>query len=267
MSEAATRERAASRTRDFDGRVALVTGGGSGIGRAVALGFSRAGARVIVADIDTVGGEQTARQATEAGGVATYLRVDVTDAASTAALVDATLERHGALHCAVNCAGVLGRQSRIADCPDEEWHRVIDVNLTGAWHSMKHELRAMLAVRPTGGSIVNIASAAGLGGFPTFAPYSASKHGVIGLTKSAAVEYAKKQIRVNAVCPAYTQTPMMEESVRRNPDLAALALKSVPLGRLGTAEEVAEAALYLSSPSAGFITGQTLVLDGGLLAW
>ena len=251
----------------FTGRVALVTGGASGIGRATAIAFAAEGARVVVADRDDVGGGETVRLASEAGGEAVFAPVDVTSADSVSRLVDLVLERFGALHCAVNSAGVLGRQGRVANYDDAEFHRVIEVNLTGTWYSMKHELRAMLGAESKGGSIVNVASAAGLGGFPTFAPYSASKHAVIGLTKSAAVEYASRQIRVNAVCPAYTRTPMMVESVRQNPKLEGTALKGIPLGRLGTAEEIAAAALYLSSDAAGFVTGQTLVLDGGLLAW
>ena len=247
---------------EFAGKVALVTGGGSGIGRETALVLARRGARVLVADRDEQGAADAAAAVVAAGGEAASLRVDVSVADDTRAMVDAAVQRWGRLDFAVNNAGVGGVRARTAEYPREAWDAVIAVNLTGVWLSMQHEIPAMLA--GGGGSIVNVASVAGVLGFPHYAAYSASKHGVIGLTRTAALEYARAGIRVNAVCPAFTRTPMVDALVGGSAEREQKLADAIPFGRLGTPAEIAESIAYLCSDAAGFTNGHALVLDGGL---
>ncbi len=252
-------------TGQMQGKVALVTGAAAGIGRASALALAEAGAAVCVADINSAGGEETAQRIIDAGGRAIFTACDVSQAADVQAMVTATVAAFGRLDAAVNNAGIAGSfDHRLHEADGAMFEKVLRVNLYGVWHCMQAELAQML--EQGGGSIVNIASVAGLIGAPKAAAYTASKHAVIGLTKSAAVEYAKSGIRVNAVCPAYTDTAMVRSAVAANPLMATLMERSIPMGRLGLASEIGAAALWLCSDAASFVTGHQLVLDGGLVA-
>ncbi len=245
-------------------QVVLVTGAGSGIGRASAVLFAARGARVVVSDRDAASAEQTVKHIRDAGGDAHALPADVSHAAQVAALIEGTLTRYGRLDAAHNNAGIEGAAGQTADCPEDTWRRVIEVNLTGVWLCLKHELPVM--VRQGGGAIVNTASVAGVAGLPGFSAYAASKHGIVGLTKTAAAEYAKAGIRINAVCPGLIQTPMVDRQTGGRPEVAAQWAAMAPMKRCGTPEEVAEAVVWLCSPGAAFVTGHTLIVDGGLLA-
>lgn len=249
----------------LESKSALVTGAGSGIGRASALALAREGAAVCVSDINAAGAEETARLISAAGGRAIARPCDVTDKSDVQAMVAATVVAFGQLDAAVNNAGISGHfHQRLHEADDETFERVIDVNLRGVWHCMKAELPPMLA--QGNGAIVNIASVAGLIGAPKAADYTASKHAVVGITKSAALDYAKSGIRVNAVCPAYTDTAMVQGTIAGNPVMASIMTRAIPMGRLGLAEEIAEAVLWLCSDASSFVTGHALVLDGGLVA-
>lgn len=245
------------------GKVALVTGAASGIGRASARAFATAGARVVVSDLSARGGEETVQLIHDAGGEAAFIRADVSRAGEVAALVSGTVAQYGRLDYAHNNAGIVAL-GNIVDCTEEDWDRVIAVNLKGVWLCLKHEIPQMLA--QGGGAIVNTASIAGLTGMPGGAAYGASKHGVIGLTKSAARQYAHANIRINAVCPGYTDTPMTDFIFERIPASEQRIIAQHPLGRLGTPEEIAAAALWLCSDAAAFVTGHPLVVDGGFLS-
>jgi NAD(P)-dependent dehydrogenase (short-subunit alcohol dehydrogenase family) len=245
----------------IDDKVVLVTGGASGIGRATALLVAREGARVVVADRDLAGAEAVASQIQARGRDALAVAVDVTDQAQVEAMVRAAVTRFGRLDCAVNSAGVAPAGAPFGDLPDENWDANIAINLTGLRHCMKHEIAQM---RAAGGSIVNIASGAGLEGVAASGGYSAAKHGVVGATKSAAIDHAKERIRVNALCPGLILTPMTKpglESGRLDID------RICPMGRGGEPEEVAEAAVWLCSDRASFVTGVALPVDGGHMAW
>jgi NAD(P)-dependent dehydrogenase (short-subunit alcohol dehydrogenase family) len=244
-------------------KVALVTGGGGGLGRAISLALAGKGAQVVVADIAEEAGAATARLVAEAGGEARFVRADVSDAESVARMVEAAVGWYGRLDYAINNAGVEGGRAPTASYPAEEWLRVIGINLIGVWQCMRHELPQM--VEQGGGAIVNVASLAGLVGLANNSAYTASKHGVVGLTKAAALEYARQGIRVNALCPGYTRTPMVERVFAAEPRLEGQFRRAIPMGRIGAPEEIAAAALYLCE-GAAFMTGQTLVLDGGISA-
>ncbi|HEV2425836.1 MAG TPA: glucose 1-dehydrogenase [Terriglobia bacterium] len=244
-------------------KVALVTGGTSGIGRAAALAFAGRGDRVAISGRRASEGEETARLARESGSDAIFIRADVTVPAEVQALIERTVERWGRLDYAFNNAGITGEMARTADCTEENWQRTLSTNLTAVWLSMKYEIREML--KRAGGVIVNNASVAGLVGMRGGPAYSASKGGVIQLTRTAALEYAKKGLRVNAVCPGFIETPMTDAHARENPDLEPWIRKIQPMGRLGSAEEVAEAVLWLCSDAASFVTGHALVIDGGMV--
>lgn len=247
------------------GRVALVTGGGSGIGRASALAFARAGAAVVVSDVSASGGEETVRQISAAGGEACFILADVADGEQIAALVAATVSRYGRLDYAHNNGGIEGPLSTVVDLDEGEWDRVIDINLKGVWWCFKHEIPAMLA--NGGGAIVNTASVSGLKGFPPLLPaYVASKFGVVGLTAVAARHYARQGIRINAICPGAIDTPMLDRIGEGAQRLGVSLVAENPAGRLGDPAEVAEAVVWLCSDSASFVTGQTLTIDGGFLA-
>lgn len=250
---------------DMTGRVALVTGGGSGIGRAAALAFAHRGASVAVADIDSGAAlETTALIDEHPDSSSLALAVDVTDGAAVKQMVARIVDRFGRLDFAHNNAGVTGVYAPLTDYDDAEWARVIAVNLTSVYLCMKHEIPAMLAAG--GGAIVNTSSGAGLVGFAGLPAYVASKHGVVGLTKSVAIEYARSNVRVNAVCPGSTRTPMLETFMGADPSMEKMMAAGAPQRRLGSAEEVAEAVVWLCSDAASFITGVALPVDGGSVA-
>ena len=246
--------------------MALVTGGASGIGRACARLFAKEGASVVVSDVALEGGQETVRLIEEDGGQASFVEADVSKAAEVEALVGRALEAYSRLDYAFNNAGIEGRMAtNTADYPEEDWDRVIAVNLKGVWLCMKHEITQML--RQGGGSIVNNSSVEGLVGLPGTSAYAASKHGVVGLTKTAALEYARSGIRVNAVCPGLIRTPMVERYTGGDAETEArFAAIFEPVGRMGTSEEVAEAVVWLCSEAASFVTGHAMAVDGGYVA-
>jgi NAD(P)-dependent dehydrogenase (short-subunit alcohol dehydrogenase family) len=247
----------------LDGKVVLVTGGASGIGRAAALAFVREGATVVIADVDVQGGEATVCQVQGHHGTACFVRTDVSKAAEVEALVHQAVTRYGGLDCAFNNAGILGNRLAVADTTEEEWAHILGINLTGVWLCMKYEIRQMLTQMH--GAIVNASSIMGLVG-SVGAAYTASKHGVAGLTKSAAIAYAKAGIRVNAVCPGYIHSPMTEALFSPHREQQELTIARHPAGRLGTPEEVAAAVVWLCSEAASFVTGHMLTVDGGYVA-
>ncbi|RZH69630.1 SDR family NAD(P)-dependent oxidoreductase [Natrinema altunense] len=243
---------------DFRETVALVTGAGSGIGQATATRFANDGAAVVVADIDTDSGEETVTQIEAGGGTATFIKTDVGNPSSIKAAVDIALEQYGRLDYAVNNAATGNEPAPITEITESDWDRIIDVNQKGVWAGMKHQLPAIQA--SGGGAVVNVASMAGIRGSPGRTPYSASKHGVVGLTKTTALEFAEKDVRVNAVCPTIVETPAlraMSEAERQE------IVANVPMGRPAQPDEVASAILWLCSDEASFITGQLLPIDGG----
>jgi NAD(P)-dependent dehydrogenase (short-subunit alcohol dehydrogenase family) len=248
----------------FVGKVALVTGAGSGIGRASASVFAREGAKVVVADVVVEGGEETVSLIKRAGGEAMFVRADVSKAAEVEALVNTTVAAYGRLDCAHNNAGIAGKALTITDDTEENWDRIIAINLKGVWLCMKYEIPQML--KQGGGAIVNTASDAGLIGLRRGGSYVASKHGVVGLTKTAALEYAKAGIRVNAVCPGPIDTPMLQQGASRRPQIIEKMVAAQPGGRLGRPEEIAEAAVWLCSEAASFVTGLPMPVDGGYMA-
>lgn len=250
----------------FEGRVALVTGGSSGIGRSSAIAFAREGAKVIIGDIATKGGEETVNMIRGSGGEAFFIQADVSNSVEVQAMVNKAIEVYGSLDCAFNNAGIGGSLfTPTADYKEDIWDRVMAINLRGVWLCMKHEIRQMLS--QGGGVIVNTSSSAGLVGSQfAGAAYCASKHGVLGLTKTAAIEYARYGIRVNAVCPAMIQTPMRDDLLRDDLQREAQILARLPTGRWGTAEEVAEAVVWLCSEAASFVTGHAMAVDGGFVA-
>ena len=252
----------------FVGRVALVTGAASGIGRATALAFAREGAGVVVADIDPKGGEETVRliQQDEGGShEAVFIAADVSDAAQVEVLIDRAVSTYGRLDFAHNNAGIEGTGDLTHLYPEQMWRRVLEVNVLGVWLCMKYEIPQML--RQGGGAIVNTASVAGLvASVAAGSAYSASKHAVVGLTKTAALEYAQRGIRINAVCPGVIQTPMVERLIAKKPGAKERFATVEPVGRLGTPEEIAAAVVWLCSDAASFVTGLPMAVDGGLVA-
>lgn len=248
----------------LEGRVALVTGGGSGIGRAASSAFAGAGARVIVSDVAAPGGEDTVALIRKAGGDALFVRADVSRAADVATLVARAIESYGKLDCAFNNAGIEGTMASTADCTEENWDRVIAVNLKSVWLCMKHELPHMLGRKA--GAIVNCSSVAGLVGFPELPAYVASKHGIVGLTRAAALECATAGVRVNAVCPGVIRTPMIDRITGGRAEEEARFIDAEPVRRMGRPEEVAAAVVWLCSDAASFVTGHALAVDGGWMA-
>jgi NAD(P)-dependent dehydrogenase (short-subunit alcohol dehydrogenase family) len=247
--------------RGIDGKVVLVTGAGAGIGRASALAFAGEGARVAVADVDGESGPETVRLIEAEGGHAMFVRADVSRPADVAAMVAATVDAFGGLDFAHNNAGVATGGPPVAEFPDADWDRAIGVMLTGVYHCLKQEIPRIL--ERGGGAIVNTASGAGLVGFAGQAGYVAAKHGVLGLTKVAALDYGPRGIRVNAVCPGTVRTPMVDTAVAADPALERYLVGLHPIGHIGTAEDVARAAVWLCSDDASFVLGHALAVDGG----
>jgi NAD(P)-dependent dehydrogenase (short-subunit alcohol dehydrogenase family) len=247
-----------------EGRVALVTGAASGIGRATAELLAGMGARVLASDVDADAGAAVAAALREGGAEARFVAADVTDGGAVRAAVADAVEAFGRLDLAANCAGVGGGHATTHEYPEDEWDRIVAVNLRGTWLAMRAEIEAMLA--GGGGAIVNVSSTLGLRGSPFGSPYSASKHGVLGLTRTAALEYAVHGIRVNAVCPGAIDTPMMDATFERFPGFRAALTGFVPMGRMGGPDEVAGAIAWLSSDAASFVTGEALTVEGGLLS-
>jgi NAD(P)-dependent dehydrogenase (short-subunit alcohol dehydrogenase family) len=248
----------------MDGRVAIVTGGSAGIGRATALTFARAGASVALADVHADTGDRVRKEIEQIGGRAMFLETDVADPAAVARLVGETVSAFGRLDYAFNNAGIEGAPAPTADCTLENWNRTLSVNLTGVWLCMREEIPRMLETG--GGAIVNNASVAGLVGFANIPAYAASKHGVVGLTKTAALDYATAGVRVNAVCPGVIDTEMITRFTGGDAQALADLTITEPVGRLGTPAEIASAVLWLCSDGASFVTGQALAVDGGFVA-
>ncbi|GAB3732160.1 SDR family NAD(P)-dependent oxidoreductase [Spirosoma lituiforme] len=261
---------------DFTDQVTFVTGAGSGIGRATALAFAKQNAQVVIADINEMNGQETVRQLQQVGAGALFVRCDVADPAQIESAIRATVSAFGRLDIAVNNAGIGGKYGRITEQLPEDFDQMMAVNVGGVFYGMQAQLRQMLAQQADnngrtdshipGGRIVNVSSIAGVRGMPMGAPYSAAKHAVIGLTKTAALEYARQNIRINAVCPVYTHSTMVEELISKAPGMEERLRRMIPMGRFGQPEEVAQTILWLCSPENTFCTGQAIQVDGGMTA-
>lgn len=248
----------------FSGKSVIVTGAGSGIGLATAKLFAQNGAKVVVAEIGAKPGEAAAAAINAAGGNAIFVQTDVADAASVSNLVDRTVAAYGSLDFAINNAGIDPELVPEATWEEATFDRIIGVNLKGVFLCLKYEIAQML--KQGGGVIVNVASIAGVSAVYNKPSYTASKHGVVGMTKSAALQYARRGIRINALCPGGVQTPIADDNTGGNPAAVSAMANAHPIGRIGTPEEMAEAALWLCSPGSSFMTGQPLIVDGGLTA-
>ncbi len=248
---------------ELENKVAIVTGAASGIGRSTALALAREGARVVVSDVAEAGGRETARLIEQQGGEAIFVNTDVSDPGAVKALVDKAVETYGRLDVMVNNAGIGGEAALLADYSLESWDRVIGINLSGVFYGMKYAIPAMLA--SGGGSIINVASILGQVGFATAPAYVAAKHGIVGLTKNAALEYSAQGVRVNAVGPGFIRTPMIEQ-LEEDEETNQMLVSMHPIGRLGEPEEVAELIVWLASDKASFVTGSYYPVDGGYLA-
>lgn len=249
----------------FNGKVAVVTGGSTGIGRATALAFAEAGASVAILDTNPIPANECIKLIKDKGGHAVFLQCDVSHSEDVKLCFEKVIEQFHKIDFAFNNAGIEGEQAPFPESKEANWEHVINVNLKGVWACMKFEIELML--KQGGGAIVNCSSIAGLVGFPAISPYVASKHGVVGLTKTAALECAKSNIRVNAVCPGVIETPMIDRFVHGDCAARNNLVANEPMGRLGYPEEIANAVLWLCSNQASFITGQTLAIDGGWTAY
>ena len=249
----------------LQGKVAVVTGGAAGIGRAAAVAFAESGAAVVIADLKKERGEDVARTIVDGGGQAVFVQTDVSVPAAVGRLIDTAVASFGRLDCAFNNAGIEGELNSTVDCTEDNFDRTIAVNLKGVWLCMVQEIRQMLN-QGTGGAIVNMASVAGLVGFRNLPAYVASKHAVLGLTRTAALEYAQSGVRVNAVCPGVIHTEMIDRVTGRDPAIERQFTGLEPMGRMGRPEEIAAAAVWLCSDAASFVTGHPLTIDGGLVA-
>ena len=248
---------------NLKGKVALVTGASAGIGRATAIAFARAEAKVVVADVVVEGGEETVRTIKEAGGEAIFVKCDVSKATEMEALINKTVETYGRLDYAHNNAGIDGELAPTAECTEKNWDRVTSINLKGVWLGMKYEIPQML--KQGKGAIVNTASIAGLVGLQNMPAYVAAKWGVNGLTKTAALEYAKAGIRVNSVCPGAIRTDMVDHLSKVNPEMIDAIIAGEPIGRMGEPEEIADVVVWLCSDGASFVTGHNMAVDGGFV--
>ena len=251
--------------RRFESKTVIITGGSTGIGRATALAFGREGANVVIADVVMDEGQKTVQAVKEAGGKALLVKTDVSDSAQVQAMVNQAVETFGRLDFAFNNAGVGGVPGNVAEVEEDGWNWLMSINLNGIFLCMKYELRQMLA-QGDGGSIVNTASSGGLVGVPGNSAYITSKHAILGLTRTAALEYAQSGIRINAICPHVIRTPMVEKGFEKQPELEQLVEATIPIGRPGQPEEVAGAVLWLCSDEASFVLGSHMVIDGGFLA-
>ena len=248
----------------FEGKVALVTGGAAGIGRATALAFASEGAKIVIGDINTEGGEETVKMIRDVGGEAIFVKTDVRIADEAKNMADKAVEAFGRLDIAFNNAGINEDAVTVSRCAEDSWERMIDTNLTGVFLCMKYELPKMRMSR--GGCIVNMASVVGLVGDGSHPAYSSSKHGVVGLTRTAALVYARAGVRVNAVCPGPTLTPLIHNLIDGQPEVEKMLLSHVPMNRMAQPEEIAKAVLFLCSDDASYITGHALAVDGGWVA-
>lgn len=248
----------------FRGKVALVTGAGSGIGRATALAFARHGAKVVAVDVAEAAGLETVELARAENTDALFIRADVSQRADVEVMINSAVQTFGRIDFAHNNAGIEGAQSLLADYPEDSWDQVIAINLKGVWLCMKYELQQML--RQSGGVIVNTSSVAGLKGSNGVSAYVASKHGIVGLTRAAALEYARNNIRVNAVCPGTIHTAMIDRFTGGDERILAQFAEGEPVGRMGRPEEVANAVIWLCTDDSSFVTGAAIAVDGGRLA-
>jgi NAD(P)-dependent dehydrogenase (short-subunit alcohol dehydrogenase family) len=244
---------------DFTGKVVLVTGAGSGIGRATARAFAKAGAQVAIADISSTNGEETTRLIKDAGGIASFHYVDVASEDSVQAMIASVLEQYGGLDIAHNNAGIEAKTVPLAELPSENWRRVLDVNLSSVFYCLKAQIPLMQ--KRGGGAIVNTASASGLIGGYNLSAYTATKHGVVGITKAAAIDYANQNIRINALCPGLVDTPFLDQLPQPMKDRLIFG---TPIGRLGNVDEMAQAVLWLCSDGASYVTGHSLSVDGAV---
>ena len=249
----------------LDGKVAVITGAGSGIGRATAKIFAREGAKLLIADVVEQAGLETLNALKDAGAAAIFMKVDVSKPNEVEAMAAKAVETYGRIDCAFNNAGIEGEGALTHKCSDENWHRVLSINLTGVWLCMKAEIAQMLK-QGGGGAIVNTSSMAGLVGSVGGPAYVAAKHGVVGLTKTAALEYGRQGIRVNAVCPGPIRTPMMQRIMRGSEEMEQKFIRSEPLKRFGEPEEIGETVAWLCSERASYVTGLPMPVDGGAMA-
>jgi len=253
-------------SQPFKDKVVIVTGGSSGIGYATAIALAEKGAKTaVIADINKNGLASAVKYGNEHDLSIESMQLDVSNAENIERMIKTVLDKHGRLDCAVNNAGIEGEMKPTHECSEDNWDTVIGVNLKGIWLSMKYELQAMLA--QGSGSIVNVSSTAGVGGLPQWCAYSASKHGVLGLTKTAALEYAKAGVRINAVCPGAIETAMTDRIIEHEPSMKEMYVQLEPVGRMGQPEEVAQAILWLLSEEASFVTGHAMHVDGGFLSF
>lgn len=247
--------------KSFENKVVLVTGAASGIGRATAFAFAQEGAKVVVSDSQEEAGQKTVEEIKKNQGEAFFIKCDVSSEEEVKNLVTKTIEKYGRLDCAYNNAGIEGKPSSTIECTSEDWDKTVNIDLKGVWLCMKYEIPEM--IKNGKGTIVNCSSIAGLVGFETIPAYVASKHGVIGLTQTAALEYARKNIRVNAVSPGAIHTPMLERFTQGEEEKMA---EEAPMGRVGQPEEIADSVLWLCSDKSSYVTGQTIAVDGGWVA-